>query len=1022
MKVAHWASRHGRSILFLLAALVVGGIFASLALPVSLFPQVSFPRIRVNIDAGDRPAERMTTQVTRPAEEALRAIPGVRSIRSTTSRGSAEIALTFDWGQNMVEALLQADAQLNRLLPTLPTGTTFEVRRMDPTVFPVIAYSITSQNRPITDLHDIAQYQLLPVLSTVNGVAKIGVDGGAVAEYRVTVDPEKLRIHGLGLTDVSDALSAANVLTAVGHVEENYRLSLVVADTKFKSIDEIGSTVLRAGAGGVTLLSDVATISQEQSPQFIRSTADGRNAVLLNVYQQPGGNTVEIAADIRRTLEDEQKRIPADVRIQSWYDQSDLITASAASVRDAVLIGVGLAALVLLLFLRNFRMTLIAILAVPIVLAVTALLLYVLNQSFNIMTLGGMAAAVGLIIDDAIVMSEHIVRRLHSADREANAAARVLSATEEFTKPLTGSSLSTIIIHIPPAFLVGVFGAFFASLSLSMAASLVISFFVAWLAIPIVAARWLRMKDVHLEEPGKTARAAFGGYTWFMQRLLRVSWIVPVVMILFLIYGYFQFQHVESGFMPTIDEGGFVIDYVGPPGASLTEMDRLLGKVEAILRQMPEVKTYSRRTGFSLGGDISESNNGDFFVRLNPLPRRRIEEVIDELRRRVEQAVPGLDIEPAQLMEDLIGDLTGKPEPIVINIYSDDETVLTDLPNKIADALGKVPGVVDVNPGITPAGDALDVQVDRIKASLEGIDPDSLTKELSDLLSGSVPTQVQNGTKLLDVRVWIPSRFRQSTGDLAELNLRAPDGHFFPLKRVATVSILSGQPEIDRENLKRVVSITADKNERDLGSIIGDVKTMLAQPGLIPPGVRYTIGGQYEQQQMAFRGLLKVIAAAAALVFLLLLFLYEKVRVAMTIMFTVMLAVAAVFIGLRWTGSELNISSLMGMVMIVGNVTEVAIFYYSEYTDFPTHGTVFDRLIAAGNHRMRAIAMTSIAAVLALLPLALNVGGGSAMLQPLAIAIIAGLIVQLPLVLMVLPALLALFDAVKTDKVIVNER
>ncbi len=1017
MKVAHWASRHARSILFLLAALVAGGIFSSLALPVSLFPQVSFPRIRVNIDAGDRPAERMTTQVTRPAELALRAIPGVRSIRSTTSRGNAEIALTFDWGQNMVEALLQAEASINRILPSLPPETTFEVRRMDPTVFPVIAYSITSEKRPLTELHDIAQYQLLPVLSTVSGVAKIGVDGGAVAEYRVTVDPAKLRAHVIALNDVNSALSAANVLTAVGHVEENYRLYLVVTDTKFKSIDEIGATVLRGTAGGVTTLSDVATISEEQSPQFIRSTADGRDAVLVNVYQQPGGNTVEIAANIRRTLEEERKRIPSDVQIQSWYDQSDLITASAGSVRDAVLIGVGLAALVLLLFLRNFRMTLIAILAVPIVLAVTALLLYVLNQSFNIMTLGGMAAAVGLIIDDAIVMSEHIVRRLHGAGAEANAAARVLNATEEFTKPLTGSSLSTIVIHIPPAFLVGVFGAFFASLSLSMAASLIISFFVAWLAIPIVAARWLRMKDVHLEEPGRIAQASYSSYEWLMRLMLAVPWIVPLVMILFLIYGYFEFQQVKSGLFPTIDEGGFVIDYVGPPGASLTEMDRLLGKVESILRQTPEVKTYSRRTGFSLGGDISETNNGDFFVRLNPLPRRPIEEVIDEVRQHVQQAVPGLDIKPAQLMEDLLGDLTGKPEPIVINLYSDDEAVLADLPNKVADALAKVAGVEDVDPGITPAGDALDVQVDRVKASLEGVDPDSLSKSISDLLSGSVLTQVQSGIKLLDVRVWIPESLRQNTTDLAELNLRAPDGHFFPLKRVATFSILSGQPEINREDLKRVVSVTADKKDRDLGSIIGDVKKMLEQPGFIPQNVRYTIGGQYEQQQLAFRGLLKVIAAAAALVFLLLLFLYERFRVAIAIMLTVLLAVAAVFVGLRWTGTELNISSLMGMVMIVGNVTEVAIFYYSEYADFPTQGSTSDRLIAAGNHRMRAIAMTSIAAILALLPLALNIGHGSSMLQPLAIAIITGLIVQLPLVLIVLPALLALFGAAEPDKV-----
>ena len=378
---------------------------------------------------------------------------------------------------------------------------------MDPTVFPVIAYSITSDSRPLTELHDIAQYQIRPILSTVAGVAQIGVDGGAVAEYRVTVDPAKLQAHGLALTDVTNALSATNAITAVGHIEENYRLYLVLADTQFESMDEIGQTVLRSGSGGVTLLKDVASVRLDRSPEFIHSTADGHDAVLLNVYQQPGGNTIQIAAAIRGALAEEQKSLPPDVKIASWYDQSDLITSSAKGVRDAVVIGVGLAAIVLLLFLRNFRMTLIAILAVPIVLAITALLLYVLGQSFNIMTLGGMAAAVGLIIDDAIVMSEHIVRRLHApGGMHSDARERVMGATEEFTKPLAGSSLSTIVIHIPPAFLVGVFGAFFGALSLSMASSLVISFFVAWLAIPLVAARWLRKHDVDPEDAGLIAR------------------------------------------------------------------------------------------------------------------------------------------------------------------------------------------------------------------------------------------------------------------------------------------------------------------------------------------------------------------------------------------------------------------------------------------------------------------------------------------------------------------------------------
>ena len=1013
MKVATWANRHARSILFLLAALVLAGAFASRVVPVSLFPRVDFPRIRISVDAGERPAERMLAEVTRPVEESLRAIPGVRGVRSTTSRGSAEVWLTFDWGADMSAAYLLAQSQVNQSLPTLPQGTTFDVRRMDTTVFPVISYSLTSPTRPLTELRDLAQLSLRPVLTTVSGVARIDVQGGAIAETQVTLDPARLAAHGLAIGDVSAALSAANVITAVGRLEDHDKLYLVVTDARLASIDDIGSTVIRSGATGVVRLADIATIRNAAAPQFTRATADGRDAVLINVYQQPGGNTVEIARGIRETLAREAARVPKDVKIASWYDQSDLITESATSVRDAVLIGVGLAALVLLVFLRDWRMTLIAALAVPVVLGITALLLYLLGESFNIMTLGGMAAAVGLIIDDAIVMSEHIVRRLQiKAANDLSTRDRVIEATEEFTKPLAGSSLSTIIIHIPPAFLVGVTGAFFAALSLSMASSLVISFFVAWLAIPTLAARLLKGRAAPAEKTTSNA----GVYAAVMRRMLAVPWLAIVLVAPLMICGYLAYERLPSGFMPTTDEGGFILDYVGPPGTSLTETDRLLKQVETILRETPEVQTYSRRTGAGLGGDINEANAGDFFIRLKPHPRRPIDEVMDDVLGRVHHTVPALDVELAQLMEDLIGDLTGRPEPIVVNLFAEDEAQLIETSAKVQATIEKIDGVAEVRSGIVPAGDAIDIVVDRVKASLEGADAASITKGINDLLSGNVATQIQQGEKLIDVRVWIPPAARRTTIDLEAMQLRAPDGHLFPLRRVAELKTIVGEPEITREDLKRVVSVTG-RSDRDLGSTIRDVKAAIDVPGFLPAGVRYTLGGMYEQQQIAFRGLVGVMAAGATLVFLLIVYLYESFRVAIAILFTSMLALAAVFIGLRLTGTELNISSLMGMVMIVGNVTEVAIFYYSEFADFEHAGTPRERLIAAGAHRMRAIAMTTAAAVLALLPLAIGVGEGSAMLRPLAIAIIVGLLAQLPLVLILLPAFLAMLGVARRPRV-----
>src|SRR6266496_1477723 len=993
MSFTAWTHSHARSILFLLGAFALAGAVASFSLPVALFPYVDFPRVRITLDAGDRPAEQMTIEVTVPVEEAVRAIPGVRSVRSTTSRGTAEISVNFNWGEDMISGLLQCQSQVNKILPSLPSGTSFEVERMDPTVFPVIAYSLTSDSHSLVELRDLALYTLRPALSTVQGVARVGVQGGRVEEYRVTVDPDKLQSYKMTLAEVASALSASNVLVAVGRLEQYDKLYLVVSDTRFKKFDQIEHTVLRSTPDGVVLLDDVATIEHSTEPQWVRVTADGHDAVLFQVYQQPSGNTVEIARGIKAKLREIRKQIPEGVKIADWYDQSDLILASEHSTRDAILIGMVLAAFVLLIFLRDWKVTLIATLTVPAVLAATILLLYVLKMSFNIMTLGGMAAAVGLIIDDAIVMVEHIVRRVRGA-REGDPRSRVLEAAREFTNPLSGSSSATIIIFTPLAFLSGVTGAFFKALSFTMAASLVISFIVAWLAVPILCATFLKRKDAEIEEYGSFARRVHEVYRENMQRLLRRPRFVIVFLAPLLLLG-------------------FILDYISPPGTSLAETDRLLRQVESVLQKTPEVQTYSRRTGLQLGGGVTEANIGDFFVRLKPFPRRGIEEIMNNVRDEIEKHIPGLQVELLQLMEDLIGDLTSVPQPIEIKLYSDDEQVLRTLPPQVADTISKVRGVVEVKNGIVPAGDALNIQVDRVKVGLEGMDPEAVTKALTGFLSGNVTTHVQQGPKLIGVRVWIPRDARETMRNIDNLLLRAPDGHLFPLKRVATLVPVSGEPEIMRDDLKRMVAVTARISGRDLGSTVSDVKRTLTKSGVIPNNVLYTFGGLYEQQQIAFRGLTIILIAAILLIFLLLLFLYESFRVAFAMLLVPLFAVAGVFIGLWVTGTEFNITSRMGMTMIVGIVTEIAIFYYSEFRSLPASD---DRLILSGTNRMRAISMTTFAAILALLPLALGIGHGSAMQQPLAIAIISGLIYSLPLVLIVLPALLAIFEPGATGK------
>jgi len=1005
MNLSGWMKKHRSAALTLVVLLAIGGLAAALKLPVALFPQVDFPRVVVSLDAGDRPAERMAMEVTVPVEEAIRSVPGLKAIRSTTSRGSSEISINFNWGGNMVESMLQVESAINQVLPSLPSGIQFDVRRMDPTVFPCLAYSLTSDKVSLVKQRDFAYYELRPLLSTVSGVAKVAVQGGEQAEFQVIVDPAKLEAHGLTLADVSKALSNANTINAVGRLEDHDKLYLALIDNRFSDDSDIGQTVVQKTSTGLVRVLDVATISLGSAPLWTKVTADGHDAVILQVFQQPNGNTVQISRDVRQILKDYAARIPKGVKIANWYDQSELIVDAALSVRDAVLIGICLAGGVLLLFLRNGKITLIALVCVPAVLAATVLLLKLLHSSFNIMTLGGMAAAVGLIIDDAIVMVEHVVRRLrgHSGSHHG----LVWDAAAEFTQPLIASSLSTIIIFAPLAFLTGVTGAFFKALSLTMAASLVISFVVAWLAVPILADKFLTQKDADQKEGGPFTDKIHHGYAHLMQKLLRRPSLILIGLIPLLVLAYVGYQNVGSGFMPIMDEGGFILDYRAESGTSLSETDRLLRKIEAILQSTPEVQTYSRRTGLQLAQGVTEANEGDFFIRLKSGPRRSIDEVMDDVRGQVAHSIPGLDIELTQLMEDLIGDLTAVPQPIEIKLFSDNASELKAAAVSVAASLQKVPGAVDIVNGVILAGDALNIQVDRAKAGIEGMDPDGVTAQATDLLDGAVATtKVENDPKLIGIRAWISPKYRRTARDVENLRIKAPDGHYFPLRRVATVTTLVGQPQIMRDDLKRMVAVTARISGRDLGSTIKDVKVMLAKEGVVPHGIYYSIGGTYAEQQSAFAGLIAVFGAAVALIFLLLLFLYSRFRIAFAMLATTLLALSAVSIGLWLTHTELNISSMMGMTMIVGIATEVGIFYVSELMTLKDLGNADDSYIEAGVNRMRPIAMTTFAAILALLPLALGIGAGSAMQQPLAIAIISGLILQMPLVLIVLPILL----------------
>ncbi len=1008
MPFTEFVGKHARSLVLIAVALALAGGWSATTLPVGLFPQTSFPRVVVDLDAGSRPADQTVLLVTREVEQAVRTVPGVQDVRSSTARGSAQVSVDFGWGRDMVASTLLVDAAIGRILPTLPTGTAYNVRRMDPTVFPIVSYALQADSAsgapsPVA-LRNLAEFQIVPLLSSINGLARVDVQGGETAEVEVEADPHRLAQYGLSLSDLSAALTAGNVLQAVGQLQDRAKLFLVLADRSPAGVAEVGATVLRSDPNGIVRVRDVATVRDGVVPQWVRVAEDGSPAVLFNVYEQPDGNVVQIARDVATRLAG--FTLPKGVRLVNWYDQSELVSQSASSVRDAVLIGLVLAELVLVAFLRSFRVTLIAVLVVPATLAASILVLSLMGMSFNIMTLGGIAAAVGLLIDDVIVMIEHIARRAGRAGADGRAA--VLPAMREFLEPLTGSSLATVIVFVPLGFLSGVTGAFSKALSITMAAALVISYLMTAFVVPLLSRTLIDFQRWH--DPGAAGNEGWVGrqHGRVLDGLFRRPWLLLLAAAPLLVIGYFASGAVPTGFMPPVDEGGFIMDYYSKPGTSLTETDREVSQIDAILKAQPEVSTFSRRLGTGLGGDLGESYHGDYFVRLKPNHARATPAVMSAVLADVQTSVPGVTVELAQLMEDLIGDLTAVPQPVEIKLYAADSSALQPQAKKVAAAIAKIAGVVEVKDGVKLAGDALDLRIDPIRAGLEGVTPDEVTKAVNTALTGTVAAQMPQPTRVVDIRVRIPDAMQMRQEDLAALPIRAADGHVFPLRRVADLVMVSGQPEISRDNLQPMIAVTARIEGRGIGAAVADVQTALSQPGMLAPGIRYELGGLYQQQQIAFAGLARVFVAALVAEFILLLFLYERLWLPVIIIGCSLLSTTAVFTGLWLTGVDLNITALMGMTMIIGIGTEMAIFLVSEFTELSHTMAPRAALREASRNRLRPISMTTLAAILTLMPLALAIGQGSAIQQPLAIAIISGLLLQFPLVLLAMPVLIGL--------------
>lgn len=1007
MDISKFFETHKKGIIFLSVVLAAIGVILLSTMPVAIFPAITFPRLVILADNGDTPIEKMMIEVTKPIEEAVYSVPGVTDVRSATSRGSMQIFVNFVWGTDMFRSLQLTQNAINQIRSKLPQTASVTVNWMRPSQFPIIGLSLTSETLNMVQLRDIGYYTLRPILGRLKGVSQVVVQGGKIKEYHVVINPQRLVAYHLTLDDVINGLKETNIISSAGYINKNYELYMVQPTGLFTSTTAMKDTLIANKKGVPIYVRDVAKVETSVKKQYIRITSNGHNAVLMNVLRQPGANTIEIAKELKNKLDELKPQLPPTLHISTWYNQSDLIEQSYGSVRDAILFGIFIAIVIIFLFLRNVRIMFITAITLPTTLIITVVLMKFFGQTLNLMTLGGMAASIGLIIDDSIVVLENIIRHFHAHGSKKKA---VETGVKEMLPAIIGSSLSTIVVFFPLAFLGGVTGAFFKALALTMASALTVSMVISITLTPVLAMIFLKDTEKEAKE-GMLMKALNGKYETVMQKIIQKPLYVVLAIVVLVAGSWMIERHLKTGFMPAMDEGAFVMDYFTPPGTTLEETDRILQKMEKIILSMKEVKSFSRRTGTQLGFFISDPNTGDFLIRLKNNRNKSIEQVIDELRQKIYQAEPGkVYVDFGQIMQDLIGDMTGSPMPIDIKIFSANTGMLDTLANKIAAIISKIKGVADVFNGITISGPAININVDPLKAGLIGVTPQYVSDYVTTALWGTVATNVREGEKVVNIRVLMPASETNTIKKLESMQIVTPNGLAVPLKSIANLEVLGGQAEIDRENLRQMLAVTGRITGRDLGSVMRDVQAELARKLTLPPGTTISYGGVYRNQQESFKGLLMVLLMAVALVFTIMILEFESLAVPLIIYSVILPSFFGVLGLLYLTGTPLNISSLMGAIMIVGIVAENGIFVVHYIQDALKGGlSLKEAVIKAGSLRIRPILMTALAAILALMPLALGLGTGAQMHEPLAIAIIGGFSLSVFLLIIVLPVVYYLF-------------
>ncbi len=970
---------------------------------VSLFPEITFPKIKIIADAGLQPVNNMMVTVTKPLENAIKQVPGLKDIRSITSRGSCEISALMDWSEDLDISQQRIESKISQVRNDLPPDVQLTIEKMNPSILPVMGYTVENHNMSAVELKKLATLTIKPFLSQIEGVSEVRIIGGKSKEYWLQLDPEKMSALGITPDVVMNVLNETNFVKSNGYLSDYRYLYLTVTDATMRTKEDLEKIIISPNAKRIIQIKDIGKVTINAGIEYTKINANGKEGILIAIIKQPNANVVDLADAMKIKVAELKKVLPKNTTIQPYYIQADFVSQSVKSVTDSLWIGLLLAIIVAIIFLRSFKASATILITIPVTLSLTLVVMYAINYTLNIMTLGAIAAAIGLIIDDAIVVVEQI-HRTHEENPDEPTTTLLQQAIKYLFPAMVGSSLSTIVIFIPFVLMSGVAGAYFSVMTNTMIITLVCSFFITWICLPVIYllltknAKDNTHKKTHKSHEVKQRKWV----SFFIARpviSIVFSALLAVSMVLII-------PHLETGFLPEMDEGSIVLDYVTPPGTSLDETDRILTEIEKIIVNIPEVKAYSRRTGTEMGFFITEPNSGDYLIQLKENRTRSTEEVTSDIRQQVEASQPALQVDFGQVIGDMLGDLMASVQPIEIKVFGEDQEKLKTLSAQVAAEVEQVSGTADVFDGVVIAGPSITIQPDFDKLSMYGITATNLQMQLQTALEGNTAGNILEREQLTPIRMVYEREHKTGIDDLRNMDVFLPNGVLHPLADLATIKVQQGEAEVQRENLQSMGVITGRLENRDLGTVIKEIKQRIEGKIALPVGYHIEYGGAYAEQQQSFRELLMILITSSLLVFGVILFLYKDFRVAMLILLIGVLGISGSFLALYLTQTPLNVGSYTGLIMIVGVIGENAIFTFLQFRESLHNKGADDAIVYAISTRLRPKLMTALGAIIALLPLALGIGAGAQLHQPLAIAVIGGFIVAMPLLLIVLPTLL----------------